>query len=159
MQRQECMDAYCPLVAIRGGLCPGGLPNRGPPWTETSRDRDPPDRDPPVMWPVVHAGTEFFDTHLWKHYLAATSLWAVVSRCSLYYNIAVIDFDAKKSAHIKQMLVVGGKQYNLSVKIILCRCMSFLFAFRIELQWTFFRTASGHSFERLYSIPFSHGRN
>ena len=47
-----------------GGVYVWGLPNRDPPlhrdplgqrplWTET-----PLDRDPPVMWPVVYAGTK-----------------------------------------------------------------------------------------------------
>ena len=49
------------LVTVQRGLCPRVSLTETPrltpldrdhPWTET------PDRDPPVMWPVVHAGTE-----------------------------------------------------------------------------------------------------
>ena len=54
-----------------------------PPGQRILLDRDPPDRDPRVMWPVVHAGTETppreqNHRHLWKHNLAATSLRSVM---------------------------------------------------------------------------------
>ena len=40
-----------------GGLCPGGLPNRDPPWQRPplpDRDLPPPDRDPPGQRPFFH---------------------------------------------------------------------------------------------------------
>ena len=57
----------------------------------------------------------------------------IVSRWSLWPNFTTFagtDFGAKKSARIKQVLVLSGKQSNLSVKIVLCRCMSFFIRFQ-----------------------------
>ena len=51
LSRGFLLDGLC-----TGGLCPGGLcSGTKTPWTET----------PPVMWPVVHAGTE---TPLWTEW-------------------------------------------------------------------------------------------
>ena len=54
------------------------------PWTGTPRDRDRPGQRPPVMSPVMYAGTETppceqSHRQVWKHYLAATSLRAVIN--------------------------------------------------------------------------------
>ena len=125
---QECIPVGCvPSTRYRvGGSLSGGLPNRDPPWTETSpgqrppwtetaqtetpldrdpswtetpMDRDSPRQRPPGQRPLwtetpwtdssshVICGvcwdresplwTEFL-THLWKHYLAATSFQMVM---------------------------------------------------------------------------------
>ena len=55
--KQKCIPVGClpPARYRTGGLC---LPYRDSPWTETSLDRDPLGQRPPIMWPLVHGGTE-----------------------------------------------------------------------------------------------------
>ena len=69
-KKQECIPVGCVPPAR---YCMGGSPWQRPPghrsprqrpswtetpWTETPWTENPLDRDPPVMWPVMHAGTE-----------------------------------------------------------------------------------------------------
>ena len=64
-----CRGGVCTQgVCIQRGLHPGGLHS----WGSASMRRGW--TDPPVMWPVMHAGKPtplpWTDKHLWKHYLA-----------------------------------------------------------------------------------------
>ena len=77
-------------LPYRGGLCRGGVSLTETPWTETPLDRDHSlghvtcracwDRDPSPPW------TEFLTHACEKHYLAATSLRAVIILKYTRYN-------------------------------------------------------------------------